>query len=58
MRYNRSWQKKSYVLVRMVSSAKTGYFKIKKRNTKAEKLSLMGYDPKVRKHVLFNEKKV
>jgi large subunit ribosomal protein L33 len=51
--------KKSYVLVRLVSEAKTGYFKVKKRNARAQyKLSLMGYDPKIRKHVRFNEKKI
>lgn len=56
--------KKSFVLVRMVSTAtkadgsSTGYFKVKKRNVRAEKLSLRGYDPVVRKHVEFKEKKI
>ncbi len=50
--------KKSYVLVRMVSEAGTGYFKVKKRNVRAEKLSMRGYDPRARKHVEFKEKKI
>ena len=52
--------KKNLVLIRMVSSADTGYFYVTKKNPKkqAEKLKLRKYDPKARKHVLFNEAKI
>ena len=47
------------VLIRMVSSAKSGYFYIKDKNTKSkDKLSVRKYDPVVKKHVLFEEKKI
>lgn len=47
-------------LIKLVSSAKTGFFYIKKRclkkgTTVAKKLSFKKYDPKIRKHVIFNE---
>ena len=47
------------VLIRLQSTAETGYFYIKKRNPRSstEKIELMKYDPKVRKHVLFKETK-
>lgn len=47
------------VLIRLQSTADTGYFYIKKRNPRSsnEKLELKKYDPKVRKHVLFKETK-
>jgi len=46
--------------VKLVSSADTGYFYVAKKNprTKPEKLELMKYDPKARKHVLFRETKM
>jgi large subunit ribosomal protein L33 len=46
--------------VKMVSTADTGYFYVAKKNprTKPEKLELMKYDPKARKHVLFKETKM
>ena len=46
--------------VKMVSTADTGYFYVAKKNprTKPEKLELMKYDPKARKHVLFKESKM
>ena len=53
--------KKTNVLtIKMVSSAKTGYFYVTKKNTKnlTEKLKLMKYDPKIRKRVLFEEHKI
>lgn len=52
-------KKKKKVLVRLVSTAGTGYMKIKQRNpkTQVEKLSFKKYDPVVRKHVLFTEQK-
>lgn len=47
-------------LIRMVSTAETGYFYVAKKNprTLTEKLSLRKYDPVARKHVLFKEAKM
>ena len=44
----------------LISTADTGYFYVTKKNprTKPEKLELMKYDPKARKHVLFKESKI
>lgn len=58
--------KKNTILVRLTSTAKlpdgrlTGTFFVKKRNPKkqTEKLKFKKYDPVVRKHVLFEEKKM
>ncbi len=52
--------KKNTILVRLVSTADTGYFLVKKRNPKKqpEKLSFRKYDPVVRKHVEFKEQKI
>jgi large subunit ribosomal protein L33 len=46
--------------VKLVSTADTGYFIVRKRNpkTKTEKLEFKRYDPKVRKHVVFKETKL
>ncbi|WP_343562660.1 50S ribosomal protein L33 [Kiloniella sp. b19] len=47
-------------LIRMVSTADTGYFYVAKKNprTLTEKLELRKYDPVARKHVLFKEAKM
>ncbi len=52
--------KKNTVLVKLASSAGTGFFFVKKRNPKklTTKLSFRKYDPIARKHVLFEEKKL
>ena len=52
--------KKNTVLVKLVSTAGTGFFYVKKRNPKKlqTKLSFSKYDPVVRKHVQFNEAKM
>lgn len=52
-------KKQKHMLVKLVSTAGTGYYLIKKRNpkTQTEKLSFRKYDPKVRKHVMFKEEK-
>ena len=52
--------KKNIVLVKLVSSAGTGFFFVKKKNpkTQTEKMSFRKYDPVVRKHVQFNEQKI
>ena len=52
--------KKNIVLIRLVSSADTGYYYVAKKNPKnhTEKLSFRKYDPVVRKHGVFNEAKI
>ena len=47
-------------LIKMVSTADTGYFYVAKKNprTKTEKLELRKYDPRARKHVMFKESKM
>ena len=52
--------KKNIVLVKLTSTADTGFFYVKKKNPKkqTEKLSFRKYDPVVRKHVVFNETKL
>jgi large subunit ribosomal protein L33 len=52
--------KKNIVLVKLQSSADTGYFYVAKKNPKkqTEKMSFRKYDPVVRKHVVFNETKI
>ena len=47
-------------LIKMVSTADTGYFYVAKKNprTKTEKLELRKYDPVARKHVVFKESKM
>ncbi len=52
--------KPTTVLIRLVSSAGTGYFYTTKKNTRrtTQKLVLRKYDPKIRKHVEFREAKI
>ena len=52
--------KKNIVLVKLQSTADTGFFYVAKKNPKkqTEKLSFRKYDPVVRKHVVFNETKL
>ena len=52
--------KPSTVLIKLVSSAGTGYFYTTKKNPRSttEKLSLKKYDPRARKHVEFKEAKI
>ena len=45
-------------LIRMVSSAKTGFFYTTTKKRGAEKMTLMKYDPKIKKHVEFKESKI
>ena len=51
--------KPTSILIKMVSSADTGFSYVTKKNprTKTEKLELKKYDPVVRKHVVFKESK-
>ncbi|MCS6853275.1 MAG: 50S ribosomal protein L33 [Elioraea sp.] len=52
--------KTNTVLIKLVSTADTGYFYVTKKNarTKTNKLELRKYDPVVRKHVIFKEAKI
>ncbi len=47
-------------LIKMVSTADTGYFYVARKNprTMTEKLQLRKYDPRARKHVIFKESKM
>jgi large subunit ribosomal protein L33 len=56
----RPMAKKNTILVKLESTAGTGFFLVKKRNPKQqpEKLSFRKYDPVVRKHVEFKEVKL
>ena len=52
--------KPTSMLVKMVSSADTGFYYVTRQNprTKPEKMELKKYDPVVRKHVVFKESKM
>jgi large subunit ribosomal protein L33 len=52
--------KPTSILIKMVSSADTGFFYVTRKNprTKTEKMALKKYDPVVRKHVVFKESKI
>ena len=52
--------KPATILVKLVSTADTGYYYVTKKNprTLTEKLSFKKYDPVVRKHVEFKEGKI
>jgi large subunit ribosomal protein L33 len=52
--------KPSTVLIKMVSTADTGYFYVKKKNPRkaTNKLELKKYDPVARQHVVFKESKI
>ena len=52
--------KKNTILVKLESTADTGYFVVRKRNPKKfpTKLAFKKYDPVVRKHVEFKEQKL
>ena len=52
--------KPNTILIRLVSTADTGYFYVTKKNprTQTEKPSLRKYDPRARKHVMFKEAKI
>ena len=52
--------KTNTVLIKLVSSADTGYFYVTKKNPRnqTEKLTFRKYDPVARKHVEFKEAKI
>ena len=52
--------KSNTVLIKLVSTADTGYYYATKKNprTSTEKLEFKKYDPVARKHVAFKEAKI
>jgi len=52
--------KPNTILVKMVSTADTGFFYVAMKNprTMTEKMQFRKYDPVVRKHVMFKESKI
>ncbi len=52
--------KSATLLVKLVSTADTGYYYVTKKNprTTTEKLEFRKYDPVVKKHVAFKESKI
>ena len=52
--------KPNTILIKLVSTADTGYYYVAKKNprTKTEKLEFRKYDPVARKHVAFKEAKI
>jgi large subunit ribosomal protein L33 len=52
--------KTNTVLIKLVSSADTGFFYVTKKNprSKTNKLELKKFDPIARKHVVFKEAKI
>ncbi len=53
-------KKSARLLIKLVSTARTGYFYVTEKNPRNTpwKLKLIKYDPKVNKHVLFEEQKL
>ncbi|MCG8543727.1 MAG: 50S ribosomal protein L33 [Alphaproteobacteria bacterium] len=52
--------KANTILVKLVSTADTGFYYVTKKNprTQTEKLEFRKYDPVARKHVLFKEGRI
>ncbi|QJC35857.1 50S ribosomal protein L33 [Enterobacteriaceae endosymbiont of Donacia sparganii] len=51
--------KKKRIIIKLVSSAKTGHFyTITKNKKNIKKLEIKKFDPFLRKHVIYNEKKI
>ncbi len=52
--------KSTTLLVKLVSTADTGFYYVTKKNPRnlTEKMEFRKYDPVVRKHVLFKEAKI
>lgn len=53
-------KKSAVTLIRLVSTADTGFFYVTKKNPRniTEKMSFNKYDPVARKHVVFKEAKI
>ena len=52
--------KQATILVKLVSTADTGYYYVTKKNPRSvtEKMEFRKYDPVVKKHVAFKEAKI
>lgn len=52
--------KSSTILIKLVSTADTGFYYVTKKNPRnnTEKFEFRKYDPVVRKHVIFKEAKI
>lgn len=52
--------KPNSILVKLVSTADTGYYYVTKKNPRniTEKMEFRKYDPVARKHVMFKEAKI
>lgn len=52
--------KSNTIVIKLLSSADTGYYYVAKKNprTQTEKLEFRKYDPVARKHVTFKETKI
>ncbi len=52
--------KPATILIKLVSTADTGYYYVTKKNPRntTEKFEFRKYDPVVRKHVVFKESKI
>ena len=52
--------KPTTLLIKLISTADTGYYYVTKKNPRktTNKLELKKYDPRVRKHVVFREGKI
>jgi large subunit ribosomal protein L33 len=57
---NKMARKRKTILIKLISSARTGYFYTAEKNTQRvqRKLAFNKYDPIVRRHVLFTEAKI
>ena len=51
-------KKQNRELIRLVSTAETGYFYTTRRKKGRDKLEMKKYDPVVKKHVVFKEAKI
>ena len=58
--WRKTMAKSSTVLIKLVSTADTGYYYVTKKNPRAktEKIELKKYDPVDRKHVAIQESKI
>ena len=57
---DRSMAKSATILIKLVSTADTGFYYVTKKNPRntTEKMEFRKYDPVVRKHVPFKEAKI
>jgi large subunit ribosomal protein L33 len=56
----RAMAKPTSILIKMVSTAATGFYYVTRKNPRnsTEKFEMKKYDPVVRKHVVFREAKI